>query len=311
MEMRQLEFFLAVVETGSVTAAARDLHITQPSLSQSLRRLEREVGAVLFQRVGRGMVITSAGEALVGPARRILKERLDARAAVAAVAGLGGGELVLGALPSLTLDPLAPILGRFRRAYPLVRITVRALVRAESVVDAVSGGACDLGIVGAPVHDPELTRLRFGTQRLVLLAHRDVPLPDGPLGHDDLVGLPFVCGPAGGSSRIALENALRDIGAEPHIVVETESTEAIVPLVLNGCGVALLPEGLVKGAERSAASVRELDPPLARETLLLHRSPLSSPAARAFIDLGLGRTPDPQGEVRPVTSRDARSCAPR
>src|SRR5271165_1022449 len=99
MNERRLRAFLAVVDEGTVTAAAERLHVAQPSLSQTLRALERELATELFHRVGRGLVLSSAGRELVGPARAALRALEQARAAVADVTGVEAGSLELTALP--------------------------------------------------------------------------------------------------------------------------------------------------------------------------------------------------------------------
>lgn len=283
MEFRQLEFFLAVAQAGSVTSAARNLHVAQPSLSQALHRLEREVGVTLFERVGRGMRITAAGEALLGPAKRIMRERDDAKAAVAAVAGLSGGRITIASLPSLTVDPLPVMVGRFRDQYPLVRVKITEAQRLEQVVEQVEQGACDLGAASTPVHSGDLVVHEVGTQRLVLLVPSGYPASADAVSLAEMAEMPFVCGPVGGSSRTALEEAMRTAGLAPNIVVEAESTEAIVPLVVARNGVALVPEGLAATGVRAGVEVRATVPELTRTTAFLHRPGMSSPPAQAFV----------------------------
>src|SRR5690348_10161914 len=98
MDSRQLEYFLAVVDHGGMSAAAAALHLSQPSLSQAIRGLERDLGVPLFHRVGRRVVPSAAGEALVPPARQVLRDLRTARASVDAVRGLDGGRLDIATL---------------------------------------------------------------------------------------------------------------------------------------------------------------------------------------------------------------------
>src|ERR1043165_983563 len=107
MDLRQLSYFLAVVDEGTFTAAAAAVAVAQPSLSQAVRSLEAELGTPLFHRLGRAVRLTAAGDALVEPARQTLRDIDTARAAVEAVAGLMGGCLELAALPTLAADPVA------------------------------------------------------------------------------------------------------------------------------------------------------------------------------------------------------------
>src|SRR4051794_1031832 len=122
MELQQLRYALAVVDQGTFTAAAAASFVAQPSLSQAVRQLERELGVELFARIGRRVTLTAAGEAFVPAAREALRAVDTVRAEVAAVAGLAGGHLDLVALPTLALDPVAPVVGAFREAYPAITV---------------------------------------------------------------------------------------------------------------------------------------------------------------------------------------------
>src|SRR5688572_24709858 len=114
MDMRRLQMFLAVHEHQSFTRAAKASFISQPALSQCIKELENQMGAVLFHRLGRRVTLTPAGEALVGPASQVVREFEAGRRAVQAVKGLQAGRLDLVCLPSLAADPVAPLIGAFR-----------------------------------------------------------------------------------------------------------------------------------------------------------------------------------------------------
>src|SRR6478735_3313424 len=124
MDPRQLEYVVGVVDHGGFTRAAEALHVTQPALSQGIARLEAELGVLLFDRVGRTALLTAAGQAVLEPARQVLRDLRVLRTSVAAVAGLDAGSLEVVALPTLAIDPLARLIGAFRRAHP--NVTVRA-----------------------------------------------------------------------------------------------------------------------------------------------------------------------------------------
>src|SRR5690348_5802124 len=124
MELRQVEYVVAVVDHGGFTRAAAALHVTQPSLSSGVATLERELGVALFHRLGRRVTLTSAGEAFLAPARRLLREATAVRAAVGEIAELASGRLDLVALPTLAAEPLAPLICTFRSRYPGVVVHV-------------------------------------------------------------------------------------------------------------------------------------------------------------------------------------------
>src|SRR4051794_22310006 len=110
MDERRVGYFLAVVDEGSVTRAAQRLHVAQPSLSQALRAFENELGAQLFHRVGRGVQLTAAGEAFVGPARQIIRAIEDGRNVISGVVELRRGTLEIAALATLAADPMATLI---------------------------------------------------------------------------------------------------------------------------------------------------------------------------------------------------------
>src|SRR5258708_37413780 len=124
MDLRHVEYVLAALDNGSFTAGAEAVGVAQPSLSEGIRRLETELGVRLFDRVGRSVVMTDAGRAFEGPARRMLRERSVVFDAVGAVRALDTGTLDLVALPTLAVDPLAGVVGRFRTLLPGVTVGV-------------------------------------------------------------------------------------------------------------------------------------------------------------------------------------------
>jgi LysR family transcriptional regulator, carnitine catabolism transcriptional activator len=308
MDERRLRYFLTVVEEGGVTRAASRLHVAQPSLSQSLRALERELGAELFVRSGRALRPTSAGEALVGPARQALRMMDAARAAVGEVAELSAGTLQIAALATLAVDPLSALVGRFRGAHPGVVVRVREPESAAAVSTLVRAGECELGLAHLPLPQESLRTVALGEQELLFVLPPSAAAQDrpsrpagsrgsggagdsrapGPLAAAALREVPLVVSPPGTSTRILLEQALQAVGVTPLIAVETDSREAIVPLVLAGAGAALLPAPLAHEAGRRGALVRGARPRIVRRIGLVHRDGPLAPAARAFSALAGG-----------------------
>jgi LysR family carnitine catabolism transcriptional activator len=286
MDLRRLRLFLAVVDEGGMTRAAEAARVSQPSVSQAIRELEAELGTPLFHRVGRRVVLSAAGEALVEPARQVLRDVETGRAAVEAVAGLAAGRLDLVALPTLAVDPVAPLVGAFRVAHPGVDIALADPADAAAVVDLVASGESELGITAEPVLDPSLTSHPLGHQDLLAV------LPPGSnRSHTMAVGtlarFPLVTAPPGTTTRTQLEDAFADAGVTPRIAVVTSQREAILPLVLAGAGATLFPRPLAEQAATLGAVVVALRPRLARPVHLFHRAGPLSPAAAAFRELAL------------------------
>jgi LysR family transcriptional regulator, carnitine catabolism transcriptional activator len=296
MDERRLRYFLAVAEEGGVTSAARRLHISQPSLSQALRTLEGELGAQLFDRAGRGIRLSAAGHAFMGPARQALRSIEAARNAVGEVSALLAGTLEIAALPTLAVDPLTNLVARFRNDHPRVGLYVREAESANHMSALVRDGDCELVLAHLPLPQEGLVSTELGLQEMLFVLPPSMDMPSERVGEDlpaagaqrraispaTLAEAPFVVSPAGTSTRTLLEGALDAAGVEGQAVVETDVREAIVPLVLAGVGAALLPAPLALDAERRGALVRAASPRITRRIGLVRRQGPLSPAARAF-----------------------------
>jgi DNA-binding transcriptional LysR family regulator len=285
MDVRQLRYFLAIVDHGSVQRAARELYVAQPSVSQTLRALERNLGTDLFRRTGRGLVLTPAGERLVEPAREVLRSVQVARAMVEVPEGPRDGRLTIAAMPAPTVSPLAGMVHRFRATYPQVEIAVRAAGTPGEVVTAVRTGTVELGLFSTPeVSAPAgLTVYPLETQAFVLVAAADTDLPAGePVPMDALAGRRLVVdGPGTGTRPVADGILRRSPGCR--IAVEVEHREAVLPLVLAHVGVAVLSESWRELARSAGAVVRDLATGDVRRVCLVHREGRLSPAAKAFL----------------------------
>ncbi|HWD05252.1 MAG TPA: LysR family transcriptional regulator [Amycolatopsis sp.] len=283
MERRQLEYFLAVVDHGGFTNAARRLHVAQPSLSHAVRTLEKKLGGLLFHRLPHGAALTPAGEALVGPARRILRDLSTADAAVREVLGLGGGTLDLASQTTLAVDPLARLLGLFRAAHPKVLVRVRAPETGSDVVNRVRDGQTEIGLVESGAETAGLAGRELAEQEVFAVLPANSP-PRTALPVAELAGLDLVTTPPGTATRWLVDEALRG-KAEPRVVVETQHRAMMVPLVLAGAGATLLPGAMAEDARRQGAVTVPLDPPLVRRGRMVWRPGPLSPAAEGFLAL--------------------------
>ncbi len=281
MDRRQLEYFLAVVDYGGFTSASHVLRIAQPSLSQSVKTLERELGARLFHRLGRGVKLTSAGEALVGPARQVLRDFDAAADQVSSVAALRLGQLDIAGFSVIAADPLARLVSVCLRRHP--GITIRIIDRGVDPADLVRSGECELAFSIAPVRRGELEAVHFEQEEMFLVMPPDAPHEPGvviPVGA--LEDLPLL---VGRSTKAELIRLLDGFGVTPHIAVESDHREALLPIILSGSGVALLPPKLALDAAKLGAVICHLDPPITRTVVMLHRKGPLSPAAMAFLDV--------------------------
>jgi DNA-binding transcriptional LysR family regulator len=286
MDLRQIDYVLAVVERGSFTKAAASMQVSQPSLSDGIRRLETELGVRLFHRLGRSVELTDAGRAFVGPARQLTRDRDAVFESVATVRDLRSGTLDIVSLPTLAADPLGRLVGGFRKANPGISVRIAAPEDDGAVVAMVLDGRSELGLTELRTHRDELVGVSLERQELVAVCPPRTRLAtSGRLPVARLRGMPLVTTPPGTSTRDLLDRALASAGVEPHIAVETSQREAIAPLVLSGAGTSFLPARLAEPLAAQGAVIARLVPTLTRTIGLVHRPSPLTPAARAFVEL--------------------------
>ncbi|WAL93393.1 LysR family transcriptional regulator [Streptomyces sp. Je 1-369] len=289
MDVRQLEYFLAIVDHGGFNRAASALYLSQPSLSQAVRALERDLGSSLFHRIGRRAVLTEAGTALIEPARAAVRSLETARASVAAVHELREGRLDIAAMPSQAVEPLTTMVRGFTGRYPGVSVHIRAAFTSRDVIDMVRTGAAELGLLAAsgPLADKEVLSHDVGEQRFVLVTPPDGPFPAGrPVAREELAGQRLIVGQRGTGMR-AYVDGLRERGIDFTIAAETEHRVAILPLVLAEVGLAVVTESWRSTAERAGALVLDIEPRTTLRIALVSRRAEQPPAARTFLTRAL------------------------
>ncbi|MFJ8666283.1 LysR family transcriptional regulator [Streptomyces sp. NPDC093600] len=291
MNFRQLQYFLAIVEHGGFSRAAAALYVSQPSLSQAIQGLERDLGGSLFHRIGRRAVLTEAGTALIGPAREALRGLELARASVGAVRELRGGRLDIAAMPSPAIEPLSTMVQSFTTRYPDVSVNLRVAPTRVDVVDTVRTGGCELGLLTttSPIRSQGIIAHPLGDQRLVLVTSADGPFPAGrAVRREQLEGHRLIVGQRGTGIRAYVED-LRARGIDVRIAVESEHRMAFLPLVLRGVGLAVVTESWAELSRRAGALVLELEPRSVQHDVLVSRKAELTPAARAFLDSAIPR----------------------
>ncbi|MDT0318990.1 LysR family transcriptional regulator [Streptomyces millisiae] len=289
MDVRQLQYFLAIVDHGGFGRAASALYVSQPSLSQAIRGLERDLGSELFHRVGRRAVLSAAGEALIEPAREAVRGLETARASVAAVRELREGRLDVAAMPSQAVEPLTTMIGAFSGRYPGVSVAIRAAFTVPDVVELVRTGAVELGLLATAgaLPEKEVVSRPVGRQRFVLVVPPGGPFADrGSVRCEELAGQRLIVGQRGTGMRAYVE-ALRERGVEFTVAAETEHRVAVIPLVLAGVGLTVVTESWQGLARRAGARVLDIEPETALTVGLVSRRTRLSPAAEAFVSTAL------------------------
>ncbi|MFI6848318.1 LysR substrate-binding domain-containing protein [Kitasatospora sp. NBC_00085] len=280
MQLQQLRYFLAVAETRHFTRAADAAHVAQPSLSQQIRALERELGAELFHRTRGNIALTDAGEALLPLARRILADTESARLAVQETVQLRRGRVRLGAPPSLCTSLVPDVLRVFRDRYPGVALVVRE-GGSRDLVRTLAEGELDLALIITPASGeaaPALDVTELLHEELVLVA-RSAQGRRRTVRVTELRGRPLVMFREGYDLREATLAACRAAGFEPEFAVEGGEMDAVLGFVRAGLGPAVLP-GMV--AARSGLAVTPFAGPGLGRTIAVahgHEVPLTRAAS--------------------------------
>ncbi|HLU58596.1 MAG TPA: LysR family transcriptional regulator [Pseudonocardia sp.] len=293
MDARQLEYFLAIVDNEGFGRAAQKLHIAQPSLSQAIAALERELGVPLFHRIGRGVVLSDAGAELVEPARQVLRDLRTARSTMDSLKGLRRGRVELVTMPSPGIEPLGTLTTQFLRHHPGVTVSAAAAFTPDEVVEQVRQGVGELGLVGAPgpLRPPGLDVLPLEDQPFVLVGRPGPSFPDGdPVPRAALSGTRLIASPAGSRMRQVVDDIVA-AGTDVEIAAEVAHRTSILPLVMHGVGLAVLPAAWAPLARRAGARAVRLDPPAHLHIALLSRAAPLTPAARAFLATAREYTP--------------------
>lgn len=284
MDITQVRYAVAVADAGSFTAAAERCFVSQPSLSQAIKVLERELGAELFSRLARPIRPTAAGDAFLRAARIALRSFDAIGHEVAGVVGVMAGHLDLVALPTLALDPVAGLVGRFRAMHPSVLVRLAHPDGTADLLRALRAGDSEVGITELSTAGADgLVAHRLGRQEIVVVLPPTTEAPPALSAHE-LAQLAIIAQPVGTSTRALLDTLLAAAGETATIAVETDQRDAIVPLVLSGAGAALLPRSMAERARQQGAVIAPVSPGLWRDLAIVHRDARLSPAAAAFVD---------------------------
>lgn len=288
MELQQLRYFVAVAETGSFTRAAEREGVTQPTLSEQIIRLESKQHGLnrrLFDRLGRKVVLTDAGQVLLAHAQAILAVVDEAEQAV--LDSGEGGRLRVGAIPTIAPFLLPNAVTRFRKQFPAVQLQLK-----EDVTDRLLGdllaGELDVGLMALPIRDDRLHVEKLFTEPLVMALppkHRLVAKSEVKLG--DVMDEPFIL--------LADVHCLGDQvlsfchrgGLEPRVVCRGEQIMTLLAMVAAGQGVSVVPEMAAAADTTKTCVYRPLGKPSPTRTLcaVWHKQRYRPASLRAFVDV--------------------------
>lgn len=276
MKLNQLAIFCKIFDLNSFSKAAKELGLSQPTLTEHIQALEAHLGLTVFDRLGREVVPTKAGELLYGYAQKILRLTAEAERSLFATKGELCGELTLGAstIPGEYLLP--PIITRFRNSFPAISVDLR-ISDTERVSTQLVAGDIELGFVGAKVEDSKIEYTPIARDELVLVAPVLCPwMKDASVALKQLTTIPFVLREEGSGTRMVMEKILKKRGigiGDLKVVTQLGSTTAVIQAVKSGAGCSVVSrrsvaEDISRGTLRTVP-IRGLR--LEREFYAIHR----------------------------------------
>lgn len=288
MEIHQLRYFVAVAETGSFTRAAEREGVTQPTLSEQILRLESKahgVGRRLFDRIGRGVILTDPGRELLGRAQAILGALDEAERAVRD--STDGGRLRVGAIPTVAPFLLPDVVRKFRKDHPRVQLHFTE-DRTERLLAGLLAGELDLGVMALPVSDDRLHVEKLQTEPLLIALpanHRLKSKKEVKLA--DVVDEPFILLDDMHCFGDQVLSLCRRGGLEPQVVCRGEQISTLLAMVAAGQGITIVPEMAAVGDPSAKRVYRPMRRPAPSRTLcaVWHKQRYRPPSMQAFVEV--------------------------
>lgn len=242
MEIRQLRAFVAIAESGTFTAGALRVHVTQAAISMQIRQLETEIGAKVFVRAPRHVILTEAGEQLLRRARHILREHDAALDEIAELAGAERGRLRIGSASAMVLtEQLPTILKELRKQHPAAEIAVTSGT-SEVLVDQILAGEVDVAFVSLPVDERGIKTERLSDDQLVAIASPQHKLAkQRTISAYTLAGERLILGERGGNTRRLIDQFFAQAGVTLRVAMELSRQQAIKRMVEEDMGVGIVP----------------------------------------------------------------------
>lgn len=293
----QMRYFLTIADEGSFTRAAERLMVAQPSLSQQIRRLERELGGALLERLPLGVRLTPAGKEFAHEARQSVAHADRAQRNARGVFGLEGGELEVATLTSVAFGVLPPAFELWHERHPSIRIALREFTHRQALDDAMRAGLGDIAVGPHPTgwKGPVVT---LGWEEFVVVLPPSDPLAKsrGGIALEELADRNWVLyGSEHGLTQL-IQTACASAGFVPRGTAQTGQVAAAAHLAACGLGVTIVPRNVVPRG--IVAGVRRLKSPLVRELVAFTRQSWT-PSAQAFLDalIGLRWMPRPRSAI--------------
>jgi DNA-binding transcriptional LysR family regulator len=261
MELRQLEYFVAVAEEANFTRAAERVHISQSGISAQVRRLEQQLGAELIDRSARTATLTPAGSAALEHARAVIAAASAVQQAVDEVTGLLRGRLVVAMVTACTVRPLFDALSAFHSTHPGVELSLLEDA-SDRLIERVRSGEADLALTGVAAMPAGLEGFPVISERLVAAVPADHPLARRKrVTLADIAAHPVICMPKGTGIRTVFDRGCSARAALPDIALQASAPSAVADLAARGLGVAILTASMVENHALRPLSIVDLDAP--------------------------------------------------
>ena len=269
MDLKQLEYFVRVAELGSFTRASIVIDVAQPALSRQVRQLEVELRQNLLTRNGRGVTLTEAGKLLLEHGRGILHQIERAKEDLGRLRGALAGQVAVGLPPSIAKRLAVPLARAFRQQLPDASLSITEAL-SGAMHEAVVAGRIDLALIYNPAPSAEIDSIVIFEEDLYLIGPADGAAAPGEVGLKDVAAMPLVIPTKANSIRMLVESELANLGHRPAIAMEIDGVAAILDLVAEGMGKAVLSPSAVMTAPRPQAfSMRRIVEPPLRSRLAL------------------------------------------
>ncbi len=296
MELRQLEYFVAVAEEANFTRAAHRVHISQSGVSAQIRQLENDLGATLLDRSGRAATVTPAGAAALEQAKTVLASVTAMRRAVDDVTGLVRGRIAVGMVTACMITPLFDALAAFHSAHPGVEIALSE-DNSDRLIEGVRNSVIDVALVGVAGTPPDgLGSITIISERLVAVVPAGHPLDQGRRRANlaEVCAHPIVCLPSGTGIRTVFDEACTMAGIRPNIALQAAAPAAVADLAARGLGVAILSESTAPADDDRLVTAVVGDVPTPSLLALVWKM-AENPAVQALLErcrtsFGLGGT---------------------